>query len=66
MIEVSNTLFIVLVHFIYLLGRLFARLNVFLQKQFDIPTQIFPNLQHFPRPWIAKIASFFMSASRMS
>ena len=50
MIEVLNSLFMVLVHFIHLLGRLFAHLYGFLQYLFDILIQI----------WIA---TFSISAS---
>ena len=54
----------VLVHFIYLFGHLFASLNAFLQKkQFDIVIQIFRNLQNFPQSRIAKIATFYLSAN---
>ena len=43
------SLFILLVHFIYLFGRLFVRLNVFLQQLFDIVLQIFSNLWNLPQ-----------------
>ena len=66
MIEVSNTLFIVKVTFNYLLLYLVQRLNAFQEKLFDILIQIFRNLLKFPRSWIAKIATFFMSVHNLS
>ena len=59
--EFSNTLIIDEVAFIYLCVHLFHRLNAFMQKLIDFLIQIFRNLQNFPRSWIARIATFFMS-----
>ena len=61
MIEAWKRLFMVVVPFIYLIGRLFALLNVFQERIFDILIQIFRNLQNFPQSWITKIPTFFMS-----
>ena len=63
--EGPNTNFMVLVHFIYFLGFLFAHLNAFLQKPLDIIIQIFRSKQNFLRPWIDKINTFSMSEQRI-
>ena len=60
-IEVLNTLLMVVYPFIYLLGHLFHNLNAFLLELFDILIQIFRNLQNLPRSWIAKVTIFSMS-----